>query len=44
MLTQVDARAIESLDSIGVPTLVVVGANDTPYLKRSRQLLHQPAA
>lgn len=33
MLTQRDARVIESLPSIKVPTLVVVGADDTPFLK-----------
>jgi pimeloyl-ACP methyl ester carboxylesterase len=33
MLTQRDARVIESLPGIQVPTLVVVGANDTPFLK-----------
>jgi pimeloyl-ACP methyl ester carboxylesterase len=33
MLTQRDARVIESLPDIKVPTLVVVGADDTPFLK-----------
>jgi pimeloyl-ACP methyl ester carboxylesterase len=32
MLAQFDARVIESLDSISVPTLIIVGANDTPFL------------
>jgi pimeloyl-ACP methyl ester carboxylesterase len=32
MLMQHDARVINSLPSIGVPALVVVGANDTPFL------------
>jgi pimeloyl-ACP methyl ester carboxylesterase len=33
MLTQRDAQVIESLPEIRVPSLVVVGANDTPFLK-----------
>lgn len=33
MLTQRDARVIESLPDIKVPTIVVVGANDSPFLK-----------
>jgi pimeloyl-ACP methyl ester carboxylesterase len=32
MLTQRDARVIESLPDIRVPSLVVVGADDTPFL------------
>ncbi len=32
MLAQFDDRAIKSLEHIAVPTLVVVGANDTPFL------------
>jgi pimeloyl-ACP methyl ester carboxylesterase len=32
MLAQVDSRVIESLPDISVPTLVLVGSNDTPYL------------
>jgi pimeloyl-ACP methyl ester carboxylesterase len=32
MLAQFDSRAIESLDRITVPTLVLVGANDKPFL------------
>jgi pimeloyl-ACP methyl ester carboxylesterase len=32
MLTQVDARVIQSLDSVQVPTLVLVGAKDRPFL------------
>ena len=32
MLAQFDSRIIESLDTISVPTLVLVGANDTPFL------------
>jgi pimeloyl-ACP methyl ester carboxylesterase len=35
MLTQRDARVIGSLPEIKVPSLVVVGANDTPFLKAS---------
>jgi pimeloyl-ACP methyl ester carboxylesterase len=35
MLTQHDARVISSLPTIGVPSLVVVGANDTPFLNAS---------
>lgn len=35
MLTQRDARVISSLPSIAVPSLVVVGANDTPFLAAS---------
>jgi pimeloyl-ACP methyl ester carboxylesterase len=33
MLTQRDARVIESLPDIKVPTLVLVGADDMPFLK-----------
>lgn len=32
MLAQVDARVITSLESVKVPTLVLVGANDTNFL------------
>lgn len=32
MLTQVDARVIQSLDAIAVPTLVLVGEKDRPFL------------
>jgi pimeloyl-ACP methyl ester carboxylesterase len=35
MLTQKDARVISSLPSIAVPALVVVGAEDTPFLAAS---------
>ena len=35
MLTQRDARVIESLPDIKVPALVVVGAEDTPFLAAS---------
>jgi pimeloyl-ACP methyl ester carboxylesterase len=35
MLTQRDARVIESLPDIGVPSLVVVGADDAPFLAAS---------
>ena len=35
MLTQRDARVIESLPAIAVPALVIVGANDTPFLAAS---------
>ena len=32
MLTQHDARVIESLPSVDVPVLVLVGADDRPFL------------
>lgn len=32
MLAQFDSRIIESLDSIKVPTLVLVGEKDQPFL------------
>ncbi|OCK57813.1 alpha/beta fold hydrolase [Bradyrhizobium sp. LMTR 3] len=35
MLTQRDARVIESLPHIKVPSLIVVGADDTPFLAAS---------
>jgi pimeloyl-ACP methyl ester carboxylesterase len=35
MLTQKNARVIESLPTIGVPAIVIVGANDTPFLAAS---------
>jgi pimeloyl-ACP methyl ester carboxylesterase len=33
MLTQRDARVIESLPDVKVPALVIVGADDAPFLK-----------
>jgi pimeloyl-ACP methyl ester carboxylesterase len=35
MLTQRNARVISSLPAIQVPTLILVGANDSPFLKAS---------
>jgi pimeloyl-ACP methyl ester carboxylesterase len=35
MLTQRDARVIESLPTIAVPAVVIVGADDTPFLAAS---------
>jgi pimeloyl-ACP methyl ester carboxylesterase len=35
MLTQKDARVISSLPAVAVPSLVVVGENDTPFLAAS---------
>ncbi|HLJ52010.1 MAG TPA: alpha/beta fold hydrolase [Rhizomicrobium sp.] len=35
MLTQKNARVIESLPNIKVPAIVIVGANDTPFLAAS---------
>jgi pimeloyl-ACP methyl ester carboxylesterase len=35
MLTQRDPRVIESLPGIGVPAIVIVGENDTPFLAAS---------
>ncbi len=35
MLTQRNARVIESLPNIAVPAIVIVGANDTPFLAAS---------
>ena len=35
MLAQFDSRVIESLERIAVPTLIVVGADDTPFLAGS---------
>ena len=35
MLTQRDARVIESLPDIAVPSLVVVGADDAPFIAAS---------
>ena len=35
MLTQKNARVIESLPAVAVPSLVVVGADDTPFLAAS---------
>jgi pimeloyl-ACP methyl ester carboxylesterase len=32
MLAQFDSRVIESLEHVKVPTLLIVGANDTPFL------------
>lgn len=38
ILAQHDARVLESLPAIGMPTLVVVGENDTPFLAGSRYM------
>ena len=38
MLAQFDARIIESLPNITVPTLVLVGANDQPFLGASEYM------
>ncbi|MEO6397748.1 MAG: alpha/beta fold hydrolase [Tepidiformaceae bacterium] len=38
MLSQFDARIIESLPNITVPTLVLVGANDQPFLGASEYM------
>ncbi len=38
ILAQHDARVLESLPSISVPTLVVVGEHDTPFLAGSRYM------
>ncbi|MCC7365008.1 MAG: alpha/beta fold hydrolase [Dehalococcoidia bacterium] len=38
MLAQVDSRAIDSLEHIRVPTLVLVGANDTPFINASQYM------
>lgn len=38
MLAQFDARIIESLPNIAVPTLVLVGANDQPFLGASEYM------
>jgi pimeloyl-ACP methyl ester carboxylesterase len=39
MLAQFDSRIIESLDSITVPTLVLVGAKDEPFLGATEYML-----
>ena len=41
MLAQVDSRVIESLERIAVPVLVVVGANDTPFLAGSEYMTNK---
>ena len=38
MLAQVDSRVIDSLPGIAVPTLVLVGQNDTPFLAGSEYM------
>jgi pimeloyl-ACP methyl ester carboxylesterase len=38
MLVQHDARVVEALGSIAVDTLIVVGANDTPFLAGSQYM------
>ena len=38
ILTQFDGQVIESLPGIEVPTLVVVGEDDTPFLDGSRYM------
>jgi pimeloyl-ACP methyl ester carboxylesterase len=42
--TQRDSRVIESLPSIKVPSLVLVGANDGPFLAASDYKVVIPAA
>lgn len=41
MLAQFDSRVIESLDSIEAPTLIIVGANDTPFLAGSEYMANK---
>ncbi len=38
MLAQFDARIIDHLPEINVPTLVIVGANDEPFLGASEYM------
>ncbi|MFT5392937.1 MAG: pimeloyl-ACP methyl ester carboxylesterase [Gammaproteobacteria bacterium] len=38
ILSQIDASVIDSLPGIGVPTLVVIGDGDTPYLTGSKYM------
>ena len=38
MLKQFDSRAIESLEHVSVPALVLVGENDTPFLNASEYM------
>jgi pimeloyl-ACP methyl ester carboxylesterase len=45
MLTQRDARVISSLPTVNVPSLVVVGADDTPFIAASDYMANKiPAA
>ena len=37
-LAQVDGRVIESLEHINVPTLVLVGENDAPFINASQYM------
>jgi pimeloyl-ACP methyl ester carboxylesterase len=41
MLAQFDSRIIESLDSIKVPTLVLVGENDQPFIGASQYMANK---
>ena len=41
MLTQVDDRAIQSLPEIRVPTLVLVGAEDEPFIGATNYMAHK---
>jgi pimeloyl-ACP methyl ester carboxylesterase len=41
MLAQVDSRVIESLSSIQVPALVLVGENDTPFIGATDYMVHK---
>ncbi len=43
MLTQKDARVIASLETIKVPTLVLAGADDTPFLPATDYMAHKIA-
>jgi len=38
ILAQVDARVIDSLPHIRVPTLIIVGAGDTPFVNSSHYM------
>lgn len=41
MLAQFDSRIIESLDGISVPTLLLVGANDEPFLGATDYMMNK---
>ena len=41
MLTQKDARIIQSLETVAVPTLVLAGADDTPFLAATDYMVHK---
>jgi pimeloyl-ACP methyl ester carboxylesterase len=41
MLAQVDSRVIDVLPSIGVPTLIIIGEKDEPFMAGSQYMANK---